>query len=46
MVINDEGIRKILGNNARETVQKLFSQEKFINNWNEIFNIAYEVSVR
>jgi glycosyltransferase involved in cell wall biosynthesis len=46
MVINDEGMRKVLGNNARETVQKLFSQEKFINNWNEIFNIAYEVSVR
>lgn len=46
LVLNDEGIRKELGNNARKTIVEQFSQDKFLSQWNGIFNMVYEVSTR
>jgi hypothetical protein len=43
-VINDEGVRKTLGQNARQTIIDMFSEEGFINTWNSIFDNIYEVS--
>ena len=40
-LLNDEELRGRLGNAARETVLKDFSEEKFINNWNRIFDDFY-----
>jgi glycosyltransferase involved in cell wall biosynthesis len=46
LIMNDEQVRQTLGNNARETIKQMFSEEEFINKWNNIFNIVYEVSTR
>jgi len=42
-LLEDESLRKSLGEAARETVLTRFSEEKFINNWNEIFDLAYRM---
>lgn len=44
IVLNDEGIRNELGYNARQTIIDMFSELKFINSWNTIFDKVYEVS--
>jgi glycosyltransferase involved in cell wall biosynthesis len=46
IVLNDEGIRKELGKNARQTILDKFSESKFLSQWNGIFNMVYEVSTR
>ena len=43
-VINDEQVRQKLGQNARQTIVDMFSENKFINKWNEIFDNLYEAS--
>jgi len=42
-LLNDENLRKEIGTNARETVQKEFSEDVFIKNWNDVFDYAYGV---
>jgi len=44
LVLNDSDLRSILGKNARDTILEMFSEEKFINKWNELFDKIYEVS--
>jgi glycosyltransferase involved in cell wall biosynthesis len=43
-VINDEQIRNDLGKNARETIVEKFSEQSFVNKWNELFDKVYEES--
>jgi glycosyltransferase involved in cell wall biosynthesis len=43
-VINDENLRKKLGDNARKTITEMFSEEKFVSQWNKIFDNVYEDS--
>lgn len=44
-VLNDESLRKSLGANARQTIIDMFSEEGFINTWNNIFDKIYEESI-
>jgi hypothetical protein len=44
-VLNDESLRKSLGANARQTILNTFSEAKFINEWNNIFDKIYEESI-
>ena len=41
-LLNDEALRKELGNNARKTISEVFSQENFVSNWNKTFDQLYE----
>ena len=43
LLLNDENKRKELGKNARDTIIKYYSEQKFIDQWNEILTTAYEV---
>jgi len=43
-VLSDESLRKSLGANARQTILNTFSEAKFINEWNNIFDKIYEES--
>ena len=43
-LLGDEELRTRLGEEARKTIVTKFSEENFINNWNNIFDKAYEVS--
>jgi glycosyltransferase involved in cell wall biosynthesis len=43
-VINDEQVRNNLGKNARETIVEKFSEQSFVNKWNELFDKVYEES--
>jgi glycosyltransferase involved in cell wall biosynthesis len=43
VLLVSEELQKRIGNAARETILKRFSQEQFINKWNEIFNKAVRV---
>lgn len=43
-ILNDPELRKTLGENARKTIVEKFSEKTFIDKWNEIFDITYEVS--
>ena len=40
----DSDLRTKMGKNAQETIKKVFSENNFINNWNEVFKQVYEVS--
>ena len=42
-LLGDEGLRNKMGEAARQTTLDQFSEEKFINNWNTIFDKACEV---
>jgi glycosyltransferase involved in cell wall biosynthesis len=46
MVMEDGNLRESLGKAARETILEKFSQETFISKWNNIFDQAYEVSIK
>ncbi len=37
-----EELRKKIGENARTTIQNMFSEEDFIHNWNSVFDKVYE----
>jgi hypothetical protein len=40
-LLEDSKLAKKLGDCGRETILEKFSEYKFINNWNEVFNLAY-----
>ncbi len=42
-LLNDEGLRNKMGNAARQTIIDNFSEQKFLNQWNNIFDKAYGV---
>ena len=42
-LLKDEDLRSKLGAAARQTILDDFSEEKFINSWNETFDMAYGV---
>ena len=42
-LLGDEDLRKRLGEEARKTVLEKFSEKDFLQNWNNIFDQAYEV---
>jgi len=42
-LLADENLRTSMGQKARETVLTKFSEEKFINNWNQTFDKVYGV---
>jgi glycosyltransferase involved in cell wall biosynthesis len=46
MIMEDGDLRASLGKEARKTILEKFSQEKFISKWNDIFDQAYEVSIK
>ena len=39
-LLDDEELRNKMGQAARETIVNHFGEEKFINNWNKIFDLA------
>jgi len=41
-LMSDEGLRDRLGTAARQTVVDDFSEERFISEWNKVFDSAYE----
>ena len=41
-LLSDETLRKEMGSRARETIKEKFSETKFIENWNNLFNKTYE----
>lgn len=41
MLLEDKDYAKMLGDSARQTILFNFSEADFINNWNDIFDIAY-----
>ena len=42
-LLEDESLRKKMGENARKTIAESFSEENFIKNWNQTFSQIYEV---
>jgi glycosyltransferase involved in cell wall biosynthesis len=46
LLLSDTEKRKTLGEAARKTILEQFSQEKFIQKWNDVFNRVYEVSTK
>jgi len=42
-LLDDPSLAAKMGQAARETILKDFSEEKFINNWNEVFDLAYRM---
>lgn len=45
-LLDNEDLRNSLGQAARKTIIEKFSQETFVNKWNNIFDKIYEVSTR
>lgn len=45
LLLNDEELAKTLGENARQTILERFNEERFINEWKEIFQKTYEASL-
>lgn len=45
-ILTDDNLRIELGNNARKTILESFSEEKFVSDWNNLFNSVYEVSIK
>jgi len=41
-VLKDDELRQQLGNNARKTVESRFSTDKFVGNWNKLFDEVAE----
>jgi glycosyltransferase involved in cell wall biosynthesis len=42
-ILNDDQLRNELGNNARDTIKQLFSEQQFITKWNNLLDTVYEV---
>tara|TARA_Y100000004_G_scaffold129626_1_gene146150 strand:- start:266 stop:481 length:216 start_codon:yes stop_codon:yes gene_type:complete len=40
-LLEDPSLAAKIGEAARQTVLEKFSQQKFIDNWNEVFDLAY-----
>lgn len=43
LLLNDDTLANTLGSNARKTIQEQFSEQTFINEWNNLLDTAYEV---
>ena len=43
-LLNDAELSKKLGEEARKTIKEKLSEQKFIDNWNKIFDKAYGVN--
>lgn len=41
LLLNSPDLRKQMGQKARESIMQRFSYDKFIKNWNRIFDLAY-----
>jgi len=46
LIIENDDLRKKLGDNARQTILDKFSEQDFINNWNQLFDFTYEASTK
>lgn len=44
-LLNDEDLRKTVGENARKTIEEKFSIEKFVDSWNKVFDEIYEAQL-
>ena len=42
-LMEDKEMRENMGKNARKTILKDFSEDKFIKSWNEIFELAHRM---
>jgi len=42
-ILNDNEYAKRIGNSARETAKQRFSLDSFVDNWNNIFDKAYDI---
>lgn len=40
LLLKDDELAKKLGDKARETIQKQFGEQNFVNNWNKVFKMA------
>lgn len=43
LLLQDQDLRNTIGTNARNTIINKFSQQAFINKWNQVFDETYEV---
>jgi len=43
LLLTDDKLRKDIGANARKTIEENYSEQRFIKEWNELFNTAHEV---
>jgi glycosyltransferase involved in cell wall biosynthesis len=46
LLLNDKSLREKIGTNARKTIEDNFSETQFVNNWNKLFDEAYEESTK
>jgi len=46
LLMENESLRRSVGESARRTILDKFSEEGFVNVWNNIFHSAYEVSTK
>lgn len=46
LLLHDDDLVKTIGSNARTTILTKFAEDKFINEWNNVFDTIYEVSTR
>lgn len=46
LLLSDEDLRNKVGNNARQTIIDKFSEKRFIEQWNRVFDSVYEVSIK
>jgi glycosyltransferase involved in cell wall biosynthesis len=46
LLLNDQDLRSNIGKNARHTIEQNFAETVFIDNWNGVFNLAYEESTK
>ena len=38
MLLDNEELRKTMGENARKTIQNMFSEQRFLDEWNNTFD--------
>ena len=43
-LLDNPELRKSMGEKARETIQTMFSEQLFVQNWNETFDQLYEAN--
>jgi hypothetical protein len=46
LLLNDNELNRSIGQKARQTIIDKFSEDRFVNEWNNIFDAIYEVSTR
>jgi glycosyltransferase involved in cell wall biosynthesis len=45
-LLSNKEARAIMGKNARNTILEKFPEEQFLNKWNEVFKLAYRMSIQ